>query len=240
MTKLVHRTNIACPSHEASTLASSRHRDCRWVALRSHARHRRLQPSPVHTLACAHRTLQDPCARHGSRTLSKAHSCSSTRLLTILRLRSDEPNYLTAHGTNVPMWVARLGLRSQISGIIGESVRRTVNAVRLPPNRSRPLALREEHKQGKALGGDRHSPSRPPPTQNAPTHTLPIIRSGPTNEEELPAPNPPCGSSGAWQEVVYADATCDVAKSRSALTNASWTCRACGGRLFRPNPQSER
>ena len=88
------------------------------------------------------------------------------------------------------MWVARLGLRSQISGIIGESVRRTVNAVRLPPNRSRPLALREEHKQGKALGGDRHSPSRPPPTQNAPAHTLPIIRSGPTDEEELPAPNP--------------------------------------------------
>ena len=134
MAKLVHRANVACPSHEASTLASSRHRDCRWVALRSHARHRRLQPSPVHTLACAHRTLQDPCARHGSRTLSKAHSCSSTRLLTILRLRSDEPNYLTAHGTKVPMWVVRLGLRSQSS--CGESVRRTVNAVRSPPNRA--------------------------------------------------------------------------------------------------------
>ena len=78
MTKLVHRTNVACPSHEASTLASSRHRDCRWVALRSHARHRRLQPSPpVHTLACAHRTLQVPFAHDTDRAHSAKHTTAA-------------------------------------------------------------------------------------------------------------------------------------------------------------------
>ena len=45
MAKLVHRANVACPSHEASTPASSRHRDCRWVARASPA------PSTVPTLA---------------------------------------------------------------------------------------------------------------------------------------------------------------------------------------------
>ena len=56
MAKLVHRANVACPSHEASTPASSRHRDCRWVARASPA------PSTVtHARAWLQNTVR-PCS----------------------------------------------------------------------------------------------------------------------------------------------------------------------------------